>query len=67
MLRFKILITKVFDFRTEPSDCGPFRDYERTGDILSNIFLGKKRNTITLIISYINSPGVLFAVFCAIG
>ncbi|KAG8181681.1 hypothetical protein JTE90_019220 [Oedothorax gibbosus] len=54
-------------FGTEPSDCGPFRDYKWSGNVLKNVFLGKSRNFLTTLIGYITSPGVLFALFCALG
>ncbi|GFT66212.1 transmembrane channel-like protein 5 [Nephila pilipes] len=55
-------------FGTEPSDCGPYRDYHKTGDIITNIFFRKdKKNIFTQILTFVTSPGVLFATFCALG
>ncbi|KAF8767935.1 Transmembrane channel-like protein 5 like protein [Argiope bruennichi] len=55
-------------FGSEPSDCGPYRDYQKTQDIVTKVFFGKDEQGIfTKIITYITSPGVLFAIFCALG
>ncbi|KFM77782.1 Transmembrane channel-like protein 7, partial [Stegodyphus mimosarum] len=47
--------------------CGPFKDFDKTGDLIRNIFFKKgEEYHASEIIKYISSPGVMFAVFCAL-
>ncbi|GFY38269.1 transmembrane channel-like protein 5, partial [Trichonephila inaurata madagascariensis] len=55
-------------FGSEPSYCGPYRDYHKTGDIIANVLFGSDDlSTFTIFLAYLTSPGVLFAIFCALG
>ena len=50
-----------------PSPCGPFQDYASTSDIIRDLFFEKgKEFEASEIVKYLTSPGVLFALFCAL-
>uniref|UniRef100_A0A061QLK4 Putative TMC-5 n=1 Tax=Cupiennius salei TaxID=6928 RepID=A0A061QLK4_CUPSA len=56
-----------FIFALKPSNCGPFKEYKKTVEIIHEIFFAKgEEHETSEIVKYLSSPGVLFAVFCAL-
>ncbi|XP_035215874.1 transmembrane channel-like protein 5 isoform X2 [Stegodyphus dumicola] len=67
MFLFSAFTVGYVIFAIDPSMCGPFKDYDKTGDLIRNIFFKKGEEYLASeIIKYLSSPGVMFAVFCAL-